>query len=585
MPLPLLLSLLVVSWSCQEDDPAILEVYVTNPDGVQEGVSITLDPGGLTGLTDSTGLLLFPNIPPLDYTVVASHPVLGTNSALVSVAEGVTSRASINLSGRFDQPPGVAFIFPGKDDVVELRETETLYVEARVTDDNDPPGTIAWQLSSSMDSLLGSGTDSLGLVALAVSDLKQGDHTLTLTARDSKGFSAADQVTITVLPALPTMTLHRADPVAAGIRLEWSRWKGSGFIAYNIYRGDPGENALGFLRQISHLEDTVFNDETVPFNRPVDYRVTASYDLGGGYFHEEQTASRTTTFLTDRITLEATVDRMLADPKRGKLYGISRELDRLYIMDVDRLAVTKTLPTGSKPEDLTLSPNGDTLYVAASGGTSVTVFDLEKETRSHLIYLPTGRYNASIRPLRIAALSGGRLAMIAAPSDGLYLYRPGDDTLTLVSVGHSFTNNLVADPLGEFLYVTDHGGGGQQAYRYESDPAGNLILADVSEPSSGSLRAVLSSDGRYLFFGNAMLRADKLTEILGSFGSPDYNDVRLTNGDGSKVMTPDTYYSTATLTPIGPVRAPNRVLAYDPVSGIAFHHEYYSNLITLVPFR
>ncbi len=74
---------------------------------------------------------------------------------------------------------------------------------------------------------------------------------------------------------------------------------------------------LNRVATIKGPSDTVFVDET---------------------YHPAVTAE----FITDRIVLESTVNQMVADGKRGKLYGEDRENDRLIIMDVEQKRVTGT---------------------------------------------------------------------------------------------------------------------------------------------------------------------------------------------------------------------------------------------------
>ncbi|WP_116124260.1 YncE family protein [Lewinella sp. IMCC34183] len=565
----------------KEDEGGTLEVFVSNADGPQAGVAVRLDPGDARGITDSAGTVLFADLPPLDYLVEASHDELGSNSALASVAEGTLTQAIIRLPGRYNRGPEIIPVFPRPDITDGFRDTEGFTFEARLTDDRDATGTIPWELTSSLDGVLGSGVDSAGLAAVYLQDLSVGTHVFTLTATDSEGLTSRLSFNVLILPPAPTVYIRNAVPSGEGLAVSWSRWAGGDFDHYTVYRGEAGSNSLYEIAILNDVNDTVFVDETLPYNRPVDYQVNVFTGRSEPISSEPYTAAYT----VDHIDLEATVNRLLSDPKRGLLYGIDQENDRLVVMDVGTRRVTLQLPAGSQPTDLSLSPNGDTLYVAASGGNTITIFDLTVLKRDRVIYLPAARFAQTLRPIRVAALTGGRVALIGDSNvRGLHLYRPGVDTLTLLDVGASESNNLIADPTGTRLFMSNFGGGGQRAVRFDPDGEGSLFLADKSASSNGSLRAVLTADGRYFFSGNAMLRANDLQQVVATFGTDYYNDIRLSNADGSRVMGPDRYYGSQPAVELGPVRAPNRVLAYDPMRGIAFHHELYSTLITLVPF-
>lgn len=582
---PLLYTLLIFLSACAGDPAGTLEVYAFNEDGVQGGVSITLEPGGATGLTDTSGLVTFPELTPVDYLITANHAELGSNSALVSIRDEETAIIYLQLSGRYNQPPEIRWLNPNPDYEADSRQNESLRFEASILDDRDAVSTISYEMTSDLDGLILTGVDSAGYLDRFSPELSVGVHTLTIAATDSEGLRGEARVKMTILPSWPTIKLF--EPVVDGdaLRITWSAWPEESFARYYILRHIPNDPFMGTLAVIENREDTVFIDRSVPFNKRAEYSVQVEYK--DEYTDMDQVRSDTivTELRYGRIDLESPLVEILSDPKRNLLYGADRENDRVVVMDVATRKVSAYLDVGSQPEDLALSPNGDTLFVATSGSNSISVIDLATRSLARMLRLPPARFGLRLLPERIAALSDGRLALVGREGvSGLYLYRPHVDTLTYVTYTSIAAENFAVSPDHTTLYISESGGGGQQVERYVTTPDGNLLLDQLSEPGSGGPRCVLSSDGRYVFHENKKLDALDLKRVLVTYTDPYDTDIRLSNRDATSVMGQYYYYDGVTGERGPRVREDTYVMSYDPIRNLSFHHTRYTKVVTVIPF-
>ena len=585
LTLYLLFGAILLMAACADDPAGTLDVYALNQDGPQAGVSLKLDPGGASAVTDTAGLATFSDLPPLDYLIAATHPELGENTALVSVRDEETAAVYLYLPGRYNQPPEVSWLYPTPDYDYDVRQDEIWHLTATIRDDRDAEGTVSYSVNSDLDGPIVSGLDSAGYLDRRAPVLSVGTHTLTLTATDSEGRSQEASVVVTVEPGWPSLTLFEPTAEGDGLRIRWSAWPAESFASYSLLRYTPNDAFLNTIAVFENRQDTVFLDRTVPFNKQVEYAVQVRYKPEYDYHDEVRSETLFTELRYGRIDLESPIYEILSDPKRNLLYGADRENDRVVVMDVATKAVTGYVTVGSQPEDLALSPNGDSLFVANSGSNSVSVIDLATTRLARTITLPPAYYGLRFLPERIAALSDGRLAFVSSTGvTGLWLYRPKVDTLTYVTRTTVALQNFAVAPDHSTLYVTENGGGGQQVERYVSTADGNLRLEQSSEPGNGGPRCVLSGDGRYVFFANRKLDARDLRRVLVTFPDPYDTDIRLSNYDGSRAMGQYFYYDGETGAAGQPVRESTYVLSYDPVRSLSFHHTRYTKVVTVIPF-
>ena len=119
----------------------------------------------------------------------------GPGQLWVTTSDPSNPELTAELTAVADQPPTVSITSPGPNDILEVGAASRF--EAVVTDDVDPPETLALQWRSDVDGLL--GTDPADTGGLAVLDWQaenqsSGDHTVTLTATDGCEQTVTTQV-------------------------------------------------------------------------------------------------------------------------------------------------------------------------------------------------------------------------------------------------------------------------------------------------------------------------------------------------------------------------------------------------------
>lgn len=188
------------------------------------------------------------------------------------------------------------------------------------------------------------------------------------------------------------------------------------------------------------------------------------------------------------IPLATTVTEIVADPQRDRLYATDFDNGRLHILDATTGSVERTLAVGSRPSDLSLSADGERLYIALSGGSSIAVLDLESwQLQAPLslsfspAYIAAGRqqhFATSILEFWKGFTTYGQLARVA---DGHEELLP---TIGLVQI----------DVDGERLYVATH----RAVHQYDISGPLPVQLAEVAAEGP-VLDLHLSADGRRLY--------------------------------------------------------------------------------------
>ena len=134
-------------------------------------------------------------------------------------------------------------------------------------------------------------------------------------------------------------------------------------------------------------------------------------------------------------------------------------------------AVGSPTPTGSglnsNPYSITVSPNGQFAYVANSGDGTVSVFSINPNTGAlNTVGLPVfSGAGSSSYPYSVAISPNGQFAYVANLNDGTvstFSINPGTGALSVVGLpvssgSHSFSepNSVTVSPNGQFAYVTN----------------------------------------------------------------------------------------------------------------------------------
>jgi YVTN family beta-propeller protein len=179
-------------------------------------------------------------------------------------------------------------------------------------------------------------------------------------------------------------------------------------------------------------------------------------------------------------TTEGLVD-MVSDAARHMLYIANSGLNRVEIFDTQAKQFLSPIKVGQLPRSLALSPDGGTLYVANTGGESISVIDLNQLAVVDKMSFPPIPFNASF------AISTPR--MVVATRSGLEaIMSDGTNNSLWKSIGNQMTPRGVSPVIGTTtaglpanittpysLAATPEG-----SYAILMDGSGNAYLYDAS---------------------------------------------------------------------------------------------------------
>ena len=213
-------------------------------------------------------------------------------------------------------------------------------------------------------------------------------------------------------------------------------------------------------------------------------------------------------------TTEGLTD-ILLDSARQRIYIANSGLNRLEIFDIRTQKFLAPIKVGQLPHAMALASDGNTLYVANSGGESVSIVDLSRGALSGRVAFPAFPFNAAVNianPVSIAMSGRGPLFVM---SDGSFWKISGNlalpKTLSSTIFGTSKTIpggnptqwSMAATPGGEYVLVVN-GAGTEYLYDYTVDD----FTITKSLGLTGYIGAVTAGpQGRYYSVGGTILNA------------------------------------------------------------------------------
>ena len=230
-----------------------------------------------------------------------------------------------------------------------------------------------------------------------------------------------------------------------------------------------------------------------------------------------------------------TPSAILADPVRPRVYVTDTASNSVVVIDTTTLTVSATVPTGSNPVSMAISPDGNTLYVANGGSTlsAIALLDLNALT-------VRGTFSLVNAPVAIAAGLGGRLYVSASPdgfSTAIYQLDSATGAVqTTFNSGYYGNDILTISPDGKTLFVANN-----------SEEPDNLKSFDVSTATPAALQVnsglstfprvlVVSHNGNYLCLATEntyLYSTSNITAYYGSFSGTEGS------GGGPLAFSPD----------------------------------------------
>lgn len=187
-------------------------------------------------------------------------------------------------------------------------------------------------------------------------------------------------------------------------------------------------------------------------------------------------------------------EQVAVSPDGTTLYVASEDTGRVMFMDANQGAIRSTLVVGGEPEGLAVSPDGALVYATSEEDSTIAVIDAAQPRV--LSRIPVGE-----RPRTIAFLPSGERAFVPGENDATLSVI---DVRTSEVVGRTVIPGetvrpmgVVVSPTGGEVFVTTGRGG-----RLAKFDATTLALSDEAEVGERPWGVALSPDGRYVFTAN-----------------------------------------------------------------------------------
>ena len=167
---------------------------------------------------------------------------------------------------------------------------------------------------------------------------------------------------------------------------------------------------------------------------------------------------------------EALVD-MVMDNNRQRIYIANSGLNRVEVFDVRTKTLLNPIKVGQLPRSIALAPDGNILYVANSGGESISVVDLDKMQQIDRVHFPPLPFNLSaalVTPSIIAVGSRGPLIIMNNGTIRRVIGNtaiPRSISATIGSSTLTAPRTMAATPNGEYIAVL---AGNGFVYLYDS---------------------------------------------------------------------------------------------------------------------
>jgi hypothetical protein len=258
------------------------------------------------------------------------------------------------------------------------------------------------------------------------------------------------------------------------------------------------------------------------------------------------------------IDIGTQVEAMLVDPERPYLYALDRVNNSLVFVNLESSEVEKTIFVGSTPVDMDMSDDGSELFIANFGSTEIGIVDLEAQEIGRTIFVDTSQGTWQGNPYRLAVTANGTLAFTSEDQWNNVKLVNAETGVHITAAGSIYQPDLVASPDGTVLYAAESGSTGSAIIRFDVTET-TLTEVDKSATAEqyGSRLAVLSGDGRFLFYAKRKILASNLQSILGEYSEI----IHASNDDGSLVVGTTNVFDGDTFAVLGPLVVSTQVIA------------------------
>lgn len=215
-------------------------------------------------------------------------------------------------------------------------------------------------------------------------------------------------------------------------------------------------------------------------------------------------------------TAEGLAD-LVQDTVRQKLYIANSGLNRVEVFDTRLKQFIEPIKVGQLPRSLAMTPNGRFLYVANTGGESISIIDLDAGRMTGKVRFPPTSYNASFAVITPSVIAAGMNGVEMVMSSGalwsivndVALPRPTSKIIGTTTIQTPRT--LVATPGGEYMILV---GGNGVAYLYDAMSDDYVLSQQVTSTTiQGYFGAVTAGPRGQYFVVNGQVLNSALTPL------------------------------------------------------------------------
>jgi DNA-binding beta-propeller fold protein YncE len=109
---------------------------------------------------------------------------------------------------------------------------------------------------------------------------------------------------------------------------------------------------------------------------------------------------------------------LIYDAPRNRIYIANTGLNRVEVYDIGQQQLLTPIKVGQLPISMALTPDGTTLYVANSGGESISIVDPDKMVATGLVGFPPIQFASNLPPIQPSVIAAGLSGLEILMSNG-----------------------------------------------------------------------------------------------------------------------------------------------------------------------
>lgn len=239
--------------------------------------------------------------------------------------------------------------------------------------------------------------------------------------------------------------------------------------------------------------------------------------------------------------------KFMFDSQRNLLYALDTNKNILAFIDPATLAIEKTVITGSRPADMSINENGDKMYVANYGATSIVEVDLAAQA-------VTANILTDYNPYKMACGKTGwayyvpQIPGVAGPWYGRYV-----NTVTAADVGSfgpvsAYSEFVAASTNRNYLFTAQ----GKVIYKYDISSGAPVYMNEGGDTGNDFCSFLnYGSSANAVFFGKMSFDADNLQINLGTFSTVASPGIVAATTGGNLVFSSSAVFSGTSFQELG----------------------------------